>query len=302
MKVAAIDCGTNTTLLLIADVVNGAVTNVYRDEIVVTRMGQDVASSGRFHPAALLRMDECLNRYAKIIKEEMPGRVLAMATSAARDVSNAKELFAIGDKYNIPIQVIPGEMEAQITFQGATFEHEAKDGLCVIDVGGGSTEVVACRNSKITGASVNVGSVRLTEMFVTKMPTPENEVMKLLEYASDSFRKAQAQLPQPPLREVIAVAGTPTTLAAVLQNKNYSEGAVHGFRIEKKTLEQWIHRLAAMSLEERIHTTGMDTKRADVIVAGSAILLSAMNALGAVSMSVSTRGVRYGIALHAARG
>ena len=301
MKVAAIDCGTNTTLLLVAEVSRGVVTQVYRDEIIVTRMGQDVATTKRFHPAALMRMDECLSHYSQIIASEKPERVLAVATSAARDVTNARELFAIGEKHGIPIHVIAGKQEAQITFEGATFEYPSKEGLCVVDVGGGSTEIVASRNSHIVGTSVNVGSVRLTEMFVTKMPTPRGEVEMLLDYARRSFNDARVHLPQPPVQEVIAVAGTPTTLAAVLQNKNYSERLVHGFKIERETLEEWLYRLAAMSLEERIHTTGMDSKRADVIVAGSAVLLAALQALGAEAMTVSTRGVRYGIALQAAR-
>ncbi len=301
MKVAAIDCGTNTTLLLVAEVSQGSVTQVYRDEIVVTRMGQDVAATKRFHPSALIRMDECLGHYSKIIASEKPERVLAVATSAARDATNARELFAIGEKYGIPIQVIAGEDEAKITFDGATFEYRTKEGLCVVDVGGGSTEVVTSRNSRIVGTSVNVGSVRLTEMFVTKMPTPRGEVEALFNYARRSFNEVREHLPRPPVSEVIAVAGTPTTLAAVLQNKNYSEKAVHGFKIKRQTLEEWLYRLAAMSLDERIHTTGMDAKRADVIVAGTAVLLAALQALGAEAMTVSTRGVRYGIALQAAR-
>ena len=301
MKVAAIDCGTNTTLLLVAEVSRGGVTQVYRDEIVVTRMGQGVAATKRFHPSALTRMDECLSHYSKIIASEKPERVLAVATSAARDVTNARELFTIGEKHGIPIQVIAGGDEAKITFEGATFEYRTKEGLCVVDVGGGSTEVVTRRNSRIVGTSVNVGSVRLTEMFVTKMPTPRGEVSELLNYARQGFNEVREHLPRPPVCEVIAVAGTPTTLAAVLQNKNYSEKAVHGFKIKRQTLEDWLYRLAAMSLDERIHTTGMDSKRADVIVAGTAVLLAALQALGAEAMTVSTRGVRYGIALQAAR-
>ncbi len=302
MKVAAIDCGTNTTLLLIAEIENGRIEKVFRDEIVTTRLGQDVSKTKRLHPEALARMDECLKRYSEIISCEKPERILCVATSAARDVSNASELFAIGEHYGIPIHVIEGEIEARMTFDGATFDRVEKDGLCVIDVGGGSTEIIGSHSGRLVGKSVNVGSVRLTEMFVTRYPTPQDEVQRLFEYATQKFDAASDDLPKGPIREVIAVAGTPTTLAAVLQNKKYSEHAVHGFKINCATLEDWVYRFAKMDLKTRMNVTGMDKKRADVIVAGTAVLLAALRALRVDAMTVSVRGVRYGIALQAALG
>ncbi len=302
MKIAALDLGSNTSLLLVADVEGGLVTKVYRDELTVTRMGQGVHATKKLHPEALARMDQCLKNYSQIINIEKPDRVIAMATSAARDVSNASELFEIGKRNNIAIEIIPGEREAQITFDGAVFDRKNKAHLGVIDVGGGSTEVIALgSDGRVVGASVNVGSVRLTELFVTKYPTPLSEVNKILEYSQQKFADMRAQLPNGRIDEVIAVAGTPTTLAAVLQKQKYSDETVNGFVIKIETLEEWLYKIAELNLEQRMQLTGMDPKRADVIVAGSAVLLTALKFLNAKKMTVSTRGVRYGIALYGAQ-
>ncbi len=306
MKVAALDLGSNTSLMLIAEVEAGQIKKVHRDELTVTRMGQGVHANQKLHPDALARIDECLGRYAEIIKIEKPDRVLAMATSAARDVSNADELFKIGKKHGIPIEVIPGEREAQITFDGAVYERPDKKNLAVIDVGGGSTEVIVLdKNNQAKGVSVNVGSVRLTELFVTNYPTTHDEVRKILKYAKQKFEEATknvfaAGFDMSGIKEIIAVAGTPTTLAAVLQGKIFDEEAINGFKISVKTLEDWIYKIADLNLEQRMQLTGMDHKRADVIVAGSAALLTALQFLKAKEMTVSTRGVRYGVALFAA--
>jgi exopolyphosphatase/guanosine-5'-triphosphate,3'-diphosphate pyrophosphatase len=301
MKVAALDLGSNTFLLLVCDVVNGQITKIYQDEIQVTKLGQGVHANRKFHPEALFRAEECLREYSEIIQHERPERVLAMATSAARDVSNGQELFRIGEKYGIPIRIIPGHLEAQITFDGATYDLPEKRGIGVIDVGGGSTEVIALDEAgRPQGVSVNVGSVRLTEMFVTKHPIAKNELEAISAYADEQFRLAKAELPKAKLSEVIGVAGTPTTLAAVMQNTPYSDEKVNGFKITENDLNSWIEKLAALPLEERKSLTGMDPQRADVIVAGMIILRAALRATKAKQMTVSIRGVRYGVAIFAA--
>lgn len=302
MKVAALDLGSNTFLLLVCEVENNRITKIYRDEIQVTKLGQGVHANKRFHPEALLRAEECLKEFSEIINEEQPARVLAMATSAARDVSNSEELFKIGDRYGIPIRVIPGHLEAQITFDGATYDFDNRAGVGVIDVGGGSTEVIALSDlGQPEGVSVDVGSVRLTEMFVTSHPIQKSEVINLCKYADEKFGEAKKQLPKAQIERVIGVAGTPTTLAAVMQRVQYSDDDVHDYVITVQDLEKWLWQLADMDLESRKVLVGMDPKRADVIVAGTAILLSALKALRKGELIVSIRGVRYGVALFVAR-
>lgn len=302
MKVAALDLGSNTFLLLVCEVEQGVITKIYQDEIQVTKLGQGVHATRRLQPEALARAEECLREFSEIINAEKPSKVLAVATSAARDAANKQALFNIGEKYGIAIQIIPGELEAQITFDGATYDFTDRRGIGVIDVGGGSTEILALGpDGQAQGTSVNVGSVRLTEMFVTGHPIKKNEIKQLKEYADEKFNEAKKLLPKVKLHKVIGVAGTPTTLAAVMQKAPYSDEQVHNYTITVSQLEEWIDRLAAMDLPTRKALVGMDPLRADVIIAGMIILQSALNILKMPQLAVSIRGVRYGAALYAAK-
>jgi exopolyphosphatase/guanosine-5'-triphosphate,3'-diphosphate pyrophosphatase len=257
-----------------------------------------VHATRKFHPDALKRAEECFRQYSEIIAQEKPDHVIAMATSAARDVTNGAELFALGKKYNIPVEIIPGSREAEITFRGSTYDEADPTGLAVIDVGGGSTEVIGqITPGEITGASVNVGSVRLTELFVRSHPVSRSDLASLTEYVEQKFSEAARSFPVKKVKDVLAVAGTPTTLAAVMQAKPYSKEVVHGYRIGLKDMRYWLEKLAAMTVEERQALPGMDPKRADVIVAGLVILISATELLGLESIKVSDRGVRFGVAL-----
>lgn len=295
MKVAALDLGSNTSLLLIAEVENGRLVKVYHDETRVTRMGQGVHANRTLHPDALIRMDDCLRDYSAVIARHGCDKVIAVATSAARDVKNGGDLMALGHRHKIPIHIISGDKEAQLTFRGALCDRDDLRGLAVIDVGGGSTEVITGDEREAHGTSVDVGSVRLTEMYVTKHPIAKKELERVRKYSDQAF--AKAPLPKGPFREVVAVAGTPTTLAGIDQEREFDEKYIHGYKLKAATIENWIERLAAMTVEQREALKGMQPKRADVIVTGSVILLGAMRALGQNEATVSTRGVRYGVAL-----
>lgn len=295
MKVAALDLGSNTSLLLIANVEGGVIREVFHDETRVTKMGQGVHANRRLHPEALARLDECFADYAEIIRRFDCDKVVAVATSAARDVANGEELLALGRKHGIPIHIISGQKEAQLTFRGALCDRGDTRGIAVIDVGGGSTEVISDDGQGPKGTSVDVGSVRLTELFVTRHPTPQAELDHIYSYVRESF--SRAPLPNEHFVEVVAVAGTPTTLAALEQEQEFSEELIHGFKLTAETLEKWIRRLKDMTVEQREQLPGMQPKRADVIVTGSIILREAMRALDNGQVTVSTRGVRYGVAL-----
>jgi exopolyphosphatase/guanosine-5'-triphosphate,3'-diphosphate pyrophosphatase len=297
MRVAALDLGSNTSLLLVADVENGAIEKVVHDETTITKMGQGVHANRKLHPEALERLEECFARYRKTIVDLKCGVVLAVATSAARDVSNGHLLIELGQKYDIPIHIISGDKEAALTFKGAICDRpgEAGDGIAVIDVGGGSTEVITGIRGNAVGQSVDVGSVRLTELFIKHHPVSKTEREAVEKYAREAF--AKAVLSDQPIREVIAVAGTPTTLAAVDQQVEFSEEKVNGYKLSLNTIDSWTTKMAAMTVEEREELPGMQPKRADVIVAGAIILASAMRRLARQEVTVSTRGVRYGVAL-----
>lgn len=295
MKVAALDLGSNTSLLLIAEVENGVVKRVLHDETRVTKMGQGVHANRSLHPEALGRLDQCFADYAATIARNSCEKIVAVATSAARDVKNGEELIKLGRKHGIPIHIISGEKEAQLTFRGALCDRKSTTGVAVIDVGGGSTEVISDFNGSPKGTSVDVGSVRLTELFVTQHPTPQTELDQVYAYTKAAF--ASAPLPKEKFFEIVAVAGTPTTLAAVDQKQNFEEEIVHNFKLKLATIDAWILKMKAMSVDQREQLPGMQPKRADVIVTGSIILSEAMRALGQTEATVSTRGVRYGVAL-----
>lgn len=296
MRVAALDLGSNTSLLFIADIENGKIQEVYCDRTKVTKMGQGVHQFRRLHPEALVRLEECFKEYSGLIEKHQAEKVIAVATSAARDVSNGEALTQLAAKYKIPVHIISGEQEARLTFLGALSDQNDLRSKGVIDVGGGSTEVISQIDSNIRGTSVDVGSVRLTELCVTRQPISEFELKKIEEYAAQEFAKAKLHAGH--LKEVIAVAGTPTTLAALDQARDFDESFVHGYVLSESKLDDWINRLAKMSIAEREVLPGMQPKRGDVIVTGSIILREAMRALGVKEVCVSTRGVRYGVAMN----
>lgn len=295
MRVAALDLGSNTSLLLIAEIEAGQVARTVHDETRVTKMGQGVHANRVLHPEALARLNDCLGDYSRTIEKHKCEKIVAVATSAARDVQNGEALLELGRRHGIPIHIIAGEKEAQLTFRGALCDRSSTKGIAVIDVGGGSTEIISEVWGEPKGTSVDVGSVRLTELFITGHPIAFGERASLRDHSREAF--AQAPLPKGPFREVVAVAGTPTTLAAIDQQRPFEEYLIHGYKLPLKTIEFWADRLATMTVEEREKLPGMEPKRADVIVTGAEILANAIRALGTSEVTVSTRGVRYGVAL-----
>lgn len=295
MRVAALDLGSNTFLLLIAEVENGRIQKVILDECRVTRLGQGVHQNRKFHADALARAELCLAEFAGHIRAHGVKQVVAVATSAARDVEDGARLLAIGNKFGIPIQIISGPREAEITFDGATSDFSNAKSALVIDVGGGSTEVIGHGQSGLKGISFDIGSVRLTEMFLTEHPCAAAEIAQLEAYVREALKEQIAQLPTAK-GDVVAVAGTPTTLAALDQERDFSDDIVHKYRMSTEKLWRWRNRLAQMSVEQRQALPGMQPNRADVLVAGATILTMAAEALGAKGIVVSTKGVRYGVA------
>ena len=299
MIVAAYDFGSNTTLMLVAEVKDGRIVKVFTDEAVVTKMGQGVHATRELHPDALKRIDDCLAQFDRklaSISGINPNNIfkVGVATSAARDVKNPEALLDIVKKYNIELHVIEGKKEAELTFLGSAQEFLEKDKTyAVIDVGGGSTEIIIGNDQGFSGQSYDVGSVRLSELFVTKHPIPENEIANCQNYARGIFSEKK---PNAKIDMVIAVAGTPTTLAALESGKAFSEETVHKSKLNVDLLNQWIKKLSGMTLEEREALPGMQPKRGEVIVVGALILREALQSLGQKELTVSTRGVRYGVA------
>lgn len=302
MKVAALDLGSNTFLCLVAEVSKTAVTKVYSDNVEIVRLGQGLDKSKKFHPEALQRADACLKNFSAIINEQNPEKVLAMATSAARDALNKEELFAIAKKYNIVLEIIPGDKEAEITYRGAVSGFSMQNqNLMVIDVGGGSTEFIFGRDEKLlAGKSFDIGCVRLTEKFITSQPTPDLQVKKLIEFVDADILKAKALMPPDfSLDQIVAVAGTPTTLVAA-ELGYFDVQKIDGYKLSLTKLEEWLSKMTTSTVEEKVKM-GVPTGRADVILVGVVILARTLHLFGLKEMTVSTRGVRYGVALEMGR-
>ena len=296
MRVAAIDLGTNTFLLLVADVTGGRIDKVVHDEARVIRLGQGVNQTKRLHPEAMQRAEACFRDFSHTIQKLGVDQVRAAATSAARDVENGAELIELGARYGIPIDIISGEKEAELTFWG-TFREELKGPAVIIDTGGGSTEyILGDQTGLVARASLDIGSVRLTEMFVTNHPIESSEVLKMSTYIQDRVATLRNRFPIALGTKLVAVAGTPTTLAAIDQGHAFESERVDGHILKLTKVRQFVQTMAAMTMEERQQLAGMEPKRADVIVAGALILMLSCQALGASEMEVSVRGLRYGLA------
>ncbi len=298
MKVAALDLGTNTFLLLIAELDAAGKMQILHDEAVVVRLGENVHQSGVLSAAALLRAENCLQSFKKTIDRFHVSKVLAQATSAARDAKNGSELFAIGKKYDIPIEIIAGNEEAEISFKGASSallekkEFHNKN-ILVIDIGGGSTELIlgSLQKGIQLGKSLNIGSVRLTEMFIHQQPTVVSEVEKLEKHIQNSLAALPADLK---IDILLAVAGTPTTLVA-LDYPKFDAEKVEGRTLTLEKLQQWKNLWESTSVEEKKQKWKLGG-RADVILAGTLILISVLKYFNFAECLVSTRGVRFGIA------
>jgi exopolyphosphatase/guanosine-5'-triphosphate,3'-diphosphate pyrophosphatase len=295
---AAIDVGTNTVLLLVAEERAGGFTPVV-ERAEITRLGRGVDRTGRLDPQAIRDTVAVIAHYAGEARALGVEGIACVATSAARDAANGVEFFeAARREAGLEPEVISGDEEARLVWASAWRDFGAAGGLCVLDVGGGSTEVCVGEGpSARARRSMQMGAVRLTERVAPPDP-PDPAAVALLR-----LRAAEALGPTPALlaghprpARMVGVAGTVTTLAAVWQElPRYDSERVHGSELALDELEALQTRLAALTTAARARLPGMEPKRADVIVAGCAIVTEAMRALGFDRLTVSDRGVRWGL-------
>ncbi len=303
MRVGVVDIGSNSTRLLVADVAEGRVERLAR-RTEVTRLGQGVDESGRLGEEAKDRVRRVLARYREELDAHSIGRAAAVLTSAVRDAANGPEFVAeLGDAYGLDARTLPGEEEARLTFLGATAERDRADEtpLLVIDVGGGSTELVL-GTPRAPGAAVstNVGVVRQTERHLRADPPDPGELAALRAEAREIFARER---PPGAAAAAIAVAGTATSLAAIdLALDPYDPERVHGHRISCARAEEILTGLAAQTEAERREVPGLHPDRAPTIVAGAAILLAALETFGLDGFEASEHGILTGAALDLAAG
>lgn len=300
MKVAAIDIGTNTVRLLIAEK-NGAWHDVLR-ELEITRLGEGVNQTRTIKPEAMERTFAMLAKYKELIDRNGVDRVRVVATSAMRDAVNSADFVSmVKERLGLTIEIISGEEEGRLTFAGVAGPDSLvkPDELAlVVDVGGGSTEYIYGRNGTVFGAtSLNIGSVRLYELFIKHDPPLPGELERAREMIQTSampvFDKMAVENPD----IVVAVAGTATQLAAIYYEvEPYDPQKIHGSRLSLSELRSLVAQLAAMPVEERKRLKGMHPKRADVIATGALILEETLAGLGFSEMIISEKDILDGIA------
>lgn len=302
MKVAALDLGSNSFLCLIVEGDKAGIKKVLSDQVKVVRLGQGVDKTGTFHPDALKRAKECLTEFKKEIDRHQVDRILAMATSAARDAKNGSELFKMGEDLGIPIEIIPGVDEARITFAGSTEgQLKGNENIIVIDVGGGSTEFIVGNQSTLHfSKSLDIGCVRMTEKLITGQPLSETEKKAVENSVDMALDRVLPEIQKYPATEILAVAGTPSAIAAAEIGKFDAE-KVHGFILDQEKLKKWCDLLANSSVQEKIDKYKIEAGRADVLFVGATILHRFLLKLDKVAMKVSIKGVRYGVALEILR-
>jgi exopolyphosphatase/guanosine-5'-triphosphate,3'-diphosphate pyrophosphatase len=282
MRVAAVDLGTNTTRLLVADVGDGQLAEVHR-ETRITRLGEGVDARRRLLPVPITRVRNVLTDYRRTAEELGAERVLAVATSAVRDAENGEAFLGeIEWSYGFTTRLVSGEEEAQLTRRGV----QPPSATLVLDIGGGSTELIVDEFH----VSLPMGSVRFTERHGEDIAGSEEAAIDLL----------VEQAPVHP-SAAVGVAGTVTTLAALdLGLERYDRNRVDGHVLSRQAARAQLRRLATLSLEERRQVPALDPERAPVIVAGGAILVATLEYFGLNAITVSERDILDGIALAAA--
>jgi exopolyphosphatase/guanosine-5'-triphosphate,3'-diphosphate pyrophosphatase len=299
---AGIDIGTNTILLLVAEV-DGSDIRVLEDHVRVVRLGQGVDQNRAFHPEALDRARVCFAEYRDILNRYPGVDVRAVATSGSRDARNSEEFFReVGDRFGIHVRVISGEEEALLSFRGALPEGAADPrSIAVLDIGGGSTEIVGLTpgsNGELFRHSFDMGCVRLSERFLKSDPALPLEIQAMERFIEGELSAREGVLAELRGKNLVGVAGTVTYLASsYLGLDKFDVERVQGTYLSLEAINALIERFRPLTAAERLGLGGMDKGRADVILSGAYILRAILLKTGLPGLRASVRGLRYGAVL-----
>ena len=303
MRVAAIDCGTNSIRLLIADIDGNNFREIVRDMEIV-RLGQGVDETGQFHPDAIARTLAAVDKFAAEIAKRGVEKIRFCATSATRDATN-RHLFVDGvrDRLGIELEVISGDEEAALSFAGAIKDLDPSNGpFLVVDIGGGSTEFVFGTSTVEAARSVNIGCVRMTERHIASDPATAQQIELARTDIQAAIAQAAAVVPITQAKTLVAVAGTATTVAAAaLDLPEYDRYAIHLSRISAQQTHAAATMFATSTREQRLALGYMHPGRVDVIAAGSLVLSEIMKATGASEFVASESDILDGMAFSLAR-
>ncbi len=307
-RVAAIDCGTNSIRLLVADAnpETGELVDLDR-RMTIVRLGQGVDRTGRLAPEALARTFAACREYAEVIKEHGAERVRFVATSASRDAENREEFVrGVLDILGVEPEVISGDQEAEFSFTGATKELAGRDDLAkpflVVDIGGGSTEFVVGEEHVRAARSVDVGCVRMTERHlvhdgVVSDPPTEEEIAAIRADVEAALDLAERTVPLREARTLVGLAGSVTSVSAIAQElPEYDSARIHHSRVSHDRVRDITRQLLHSTHAERAAIASLHPGRVDVIGAGALVLLAIMERIGAEEVVVSEHDILDGIA------
>ncbi len=297
MRVASIDVGTNTLLLLIADIIEREIVPLYNEQ-VISRLGKGIDADGLIREEAFDKIADVLLNFKAIAQSFNVEKIVAVGTSALRDAKNKVDFLKfIEEKTGIKIKVISGEEEARLTYLGAVSGIKAKNSkISVIDIGGGSTEVITGVGYEVRKfVSLNIGTVRLTEKFLKHSPPLEEEINEVRNSLNEQFEKIKIEFDFSG-STLIGVAATVTTIASYdLKLEKYNGEKVNGHRMTFETINKIYEAFRGLSVEQIRKIPQVSSGREDVIFAGILILFEFMKKFNFTEIRASDRGLRYGV-------
>ncbi|MCX7674441.1 MAG: hypothetical protein N2Z70_01255 [Bdellovibrionaceae bacterium] len=292
MRLAALDLGSNTFILTVADY--DPTKNSWQvlcDEVRYVRLGERLEERGEFLPQALERAQNALAEFSALIHRFSVTKLAATATSAARDAKNGHELFKLCAQVGIPVQIISGQEEARLTFQGATFFSPQEGNYWVIDIGGGSTEMIfGSRQGIAWSHSLDLGCVRLKDRWGRDAQAMEKQILSEMEQVVPHAYRGQSSL-------VIGVAGTPVELLRVHLGSSFSWERVEGYSLSRANVASLKNLIVSKSPQELTWEFGTPEGRADVLLHGVLLLSSFMQISDTQELKISRSGIRYGVLL-----
>lgn len=302
-KIAAIDLGTNSIRLMLSEVVGKRFKKKYK-EVITTRIGKDMGHSSLITDKAMEKNIEAIKYFKNKADDFGAEKILIFATSAIRDAVN-KEVFIdrVKNETGLSIMVLDGQEEAEIGILGASYGLDGDENFLVIDVGGGSTELVYGTGEKIIySTSINAGAVRMTEKFIKSNPIHQSEIERMEESLDMLFKDAISYLKDKAIKKIVAIGGTATTAASIFHHmKVYDWEIVHNTMLSQAFLEKLFENLKAMTIKERYNIKGLQKERADIIPSGIFIIKYIMGKLKADNILISENDnlegivIKYGI-------
>lgn len=299
--VAAIDCGTNSTRLLVARANDDGGFETLERLMTITRLGEDVDATGRLGDAAMGRVVECLQGYREVIDRHGVTSIRMTATSAARDAANREDFFDLAEVVvGARPELLSGLEEAELSFRGATADLDPADGpFLVVDIGGGSTEFAFGVERVLGAISTDMGCVRLTEQHIHHDPALPEELVAALSIVELHLDDVARAVPEAASAATfVGLAGTVSAAAAIEQGlERYDRDRVHHFRLTKDAVEDVFRTLATEDRDERLANPGMEEGRVDVIVGGLCVLVRIMRQFGFEECLVSEADILDGLVM-----